>query len=105
AGDGRGRSAVEFADEEAFRIGGGEAGAVGEARIPAFGRRPVHGYRDFVRPHRPDAQVVLGGRSHRWAHETDNTSRKSSPANKTTWRGAVVQNSFFKETRKTKPEE
>jgi hypothetical protein len=27
---------------------------VGEARVPAFGRRPVHGYRDFVRPHRDE---------------------------------------------------
>jgi len=44
AGDGRGRSAFELADEEAFRIGRGEAGVVGEARVPAFGRRPVHGY-------------------------------------------------------------
>ena len=43
AGDGRGRSAFELADEEAFRIGRGEAGVVGEARVPAFGRRPVHG--------------------------------------------------------------
>src|SRR5207248_4965888 len=69
AGDGRGRGAVELADEEAFRIGRGEAGAVGEARIPAFGCCPVHRYRDFVRPHRPDAQVALGGRSCRWTHE------------------------------------
>jgi hypothetical protein len=44
AGDGRGRSAFELADEEAFRIGRGEAGVVGEARVPAFCRRPVHGY-------------------------------------------------------------
>ena len=44
AGDGRGRSAVDLADEEAFRIGRGEAGVVGEARVPAFGGRPVHGY-------------------------------------------------------------
>jgi hypothetical protein len=36
AGDGRGRGAVELADEEAFRIGRGEAGVVGEARIPAW---------------------------------------------------------------------
>ena len=43
AGDGRGRSAFELADEEAFRIGRGEAGVVGEARVPAFSRRPVHG--------------------------------------------------------------
>ena len=42
AGDGRGRSAVELADEEAFRIGRGEAGVVGEARVPAFGGRPVY---------------------------------------------------------------
>ena len=35
AGDGRGRSAFELADEEAFRIGRGEAGVVGEARVPA----------------------------------------------------------------------
>jgi hypothetical protein len=41
AGDGRGQSAFELADEEAFRIGRGEAGVVGEARVPAFGRRPV----------------------------------------------------------------
>jgi hypothetical protein len=40
AGDGRGQSAFELADEEAFRIGRGEAGVVGEARVPAFGRRP-----------------------------------------------------------------
>jgi hypothetical protein len=43
AGDGRGQSAFELADEEVFRIGRGEAGVVGEARVPAFGRRPVHG--------------------------------------------------------------
>jgi hypothetical protein len=55
AGDGRGRSAVELADQEAFRIDRGEAGVVGEARVPAFGCGPVHRYRDFVRPHRPDA--------------------------------------------------
>ena len=30
-------------------------GIVGEAGVPAFGGRPVHRYRDFVRPHRPDA--------------------------------------------------
>ena len=68
AGDGRGRSAVELADEEAFRIGRGEAGFVGEAWIPAFACCPIHRYRDFVRPHRPDAQVALGGRSCRWTH-------------------------------------
>src|SRR5258708_9989371 len=79
AGDGRGRSAVELADEEAFRIGRGEAGVVGEARVPAFGRRPVHGYRDFVRPHRADAQAVHGGRSDRWTHETDITPSQSFP--------------------------
>jgi len=55
AGDGRGRSAVELADQEAFRIDRGEAGVVGEAGVPAFGCGPVHRYRDFVRPHRPDA--------------------------------------------------
>jgi hypothetical protein len=33
AGDGRDRSAVEFADEEAFRIGRGEAAGVGEPRF------------------------------------------------------------------------
>ena len=43
AGDGRGWSAIEFANEEAIRIDHGEAGSVGEAWIPAFGRRPVDG--------------------------------------------------------------
>src|SRR5262249_25397846 len=43
AGDGGGRSAVELADEKAARIDRGEAGGVGEARVPAFGRRPVDG--------------------------------------------------------------
>jgi hypothetical protein len=33
AGDGRGRSGVELADQEAFRIDRGEAGVVGEARF------------------------------------------------------------------------
>jgi hypothetical protein len=36
AGDRRDQSAVEFADEEGFRLGRGEAGGVGEARVPAF---------------------------------------------------------------------
>ena len=58
AGDGRGWSAIEFANEEAIRIYHGKAGGVGEARIPTFGRRSVHGDRDFVRPHAPDAQVA-----------------------------------------------
>ena len=43
AGDGRGRLAVEFADEKAFRIDGSKAAGIGEAGIPAFSRRPVHG--------------------------------------------------------------
>ena len=43
ARDGRAQSAVELADEEAFRIGRGEAGVVGEAWVPAFSRRPVYG--------------------------------------------------------------
>ena len=44
AGDGRGRRAVELADEEACRIGRGETSVVGKAGVPAFGCRPVHGY-------------------------------------------------------------
>jgi len=30
--------------QETFRIDCCEAGIVSEARVPAFGRRPVHGY-------------------------------------------------------------
>jgi hypothetical protein len=37
AGDGRGRSAVELADQEAFRIDRGEAGIVGEAGFQPSG--------------------------------------------------------------------
>ena len=69
ARDGRGGSAVQLADQEAAGIDGGEAGGIGDARIPSFGRCPVHGDRDFVVPHRPDAQFVRGGRSNGWAHE------------------------------------
>src|SRR5689334_25448710 len=60
AGNGRGWNAVELADQEAFGVGPRETGFVSEAWIPAFGCRPVHGYRDFVRPHRPDLQIVHG---------------------------------------------
>jgi hypothetical protein len=67
AGYGRRRSAVELAYEEALRIDCDEAGVVGEARIPAFGRGPVHRYRDFLRPHRPDAKTVHDRRSYRGA--------------------------------------
>ena len=62
---GRRRSAVELAYEEALRIDRGEAGVVGEARIPAFRRGPVYRYRDFFRPHRPDAKTVHDERSYR----------------------------------------
>ena len=58
AGDGRGRRAIELADQKALRVDGGEAGGVGEARIPAFRRRPVGGDGDLVRPHRPNAQAA-----------------------------------------------
>jgi hypothetical protein len=40
AGDGRGRSAVELADQEAFGIDRGEAGVVGEARGSSLRLRP-----------------------------------------------------------------
>ena len=62
AGDGGDWSAVDLADEEAVRIHGCKARSVGEARVPAFGRRPVDGKRDFVRPHRPHAQVAHGAK-------------------------------------------
>ena len=64
AGNGRGRFAFDLADEEALRIDRGEAGIIGKTRIPAFGRGPVHGDRDFVRPHGADVQTVRGGRSY-----------------------------------------
>ena len=53
AGDRRGRSAVEFANEETIRIYTRKAGGVGEARIPSF--RPVDGDLDLVRPHTTNA--------------------------------------------------
>src|SRR5205823_4277116 len=68
AGDGRSRRAFKLGDQEALRIDCGKAGVIGEARIPAFGCGPVHGDGDFVRPHRPNAQTVGGGRSCR-AHD------------------------------------
>src|SRR5262249_34496222 len=57
-GDGRRRLTIELANEEAFRIDGSEAGAIGEPGIPALCRRPVDGERDFVRPHGADVQVL-----------------------------------------------
>ena len=51
AGDDRGRRAIELCDEKAFRIDGSKARVVGEARIPALARGPVHGQRNFIRPH------------------------------------------------------
>src|SRR5262245_18483845 len=41
ARNGCGWGAIEFANEEAVRIRQAEAGGIDEARIPAFGRRPV----------------------------------------------------------------
>jgi hypothetical protein len=43
ATDRRGWSAVEFTNEETIRIYRRKARSIGEARIPAFGRRPVDG--------------------------------------------------------------
>src|SRR5262249_52330279 len=43
ARDRRGRSAFEFTNEETIRIYRRKAVGVGEARIPSFGSRPVHG--------------------------------------------------------------
>src|SRR5262249_8760821 len=60
ARDGRGRLAVELADEEAVRIDRGETGGVGQSRVPGFGCGPIDRDGDFVRPHRPDAQVSHG---------------------------------------------
>jgi hypothetical protein len=59
AGDGRSRRAVELADQKTLGVDGGEAWRVGEARIPALGRRPVGGERDLVGPYRPNAEVVV----------------------------------------------
>ncbi|MGC0394380.1 hypothetical protein ABIF91_006766 [Bradyrhizobium sp. USDA 241] len=58
AGDGRDRLAVDFADEEALRIGDGEAGGIGKARIPSLGRGPVDGEGDFVGAQIADLQFT-----------------------------------------------
>ena len=54
AGDGRGRCAVELADQEAAGVDAGKAGCIGKARVPAFRRCPVDGDGDFVRVHVSD---------------------------------------------------
>jgi len=53
--------AGELTDEEAARIGCGEAQVVGKARVPAFGHGPTHGYRNFIRSHGSDVQADHGG--------------------------------------------
>jgi hypothetical protein len=59
AGDGRGRRAVDLADQKALGIDSGEALRVRLARIPALGRGPVGGERDLAGPQRANAEVVV----------------------------------------------
>src|SRR5262249_7247456 len=60
AGDGRGGHPVELADEKAVAVDAGKAGGIGEARIPAFRRRPIERDGDLFGPHGTNAQLARG---------------------------------------------
>src|SRR5260370_27972410 len=90
AGDGCGRRPVEFADEKALRVDGGEAGGIGATGIPALGHGPVGGEPDLVWPHGSNMKSICLGHDRYTPHPScAGTARRKTRVNALVTRASI----------------